>query len=221
MGNANGWVYPTTRWAVYLRDDLACVYCGVTMAQILDDYGDNFLTLDHVVPKRPKKGGRKGDNSTGNLVTACYHCNCGKGQDTLTAYGRSLGLSPAKVAALSARVLVRRKRPIEHYRHAAKVLLGRIPGLPMADMVYDHDWLVKRQWSESDLDGEYWTHIRADAQQALFCEACRRPHPTEAEQREAAAGRWSSVDDNHGQQPPGSYGGVPADYVWDDDKPLF
>lgn len=190
MSNANSWVYPTTRWAIYLRDDLMCCYCGVTMADILAVYDDNFLTLDHVVPLVPKKGGRTGDNSPANLVTACYACNVEKGRASLTAFLRGRRLSPNEVKATIARVRVRRARNVELYRHAAKALLGRIPGVPLTDMVYDHDWLVKRQWREGDLDGEYWAHIRADVQQSLFCPTCRQPHPAEDEQRFAARERW-------------------------------
>lgn len=52
------WIRPTTRLAIYLRDGLACVYCG----QALEDGVQ--LTLDHIKPWC--RGGR---HSPGNLVT--------------------------------------------------------------------------------------------------------------------------------------------------------
>lgn len=186
------WSYPTTRWAVYLRDGLRCGYCGVTLADILADYGDNFLTLDHVVPLRPKKGGRTGDNHPRNLVTACYHCNCAKGRDTVTVFARSMGWNARSVRRRVARL---RARDVEAYRSGAKVLLGQVPGVPLADLVHDHDWLVRRQWREGDLDGQYWAHVREYVQETMFCETCRRPHATPDEQRAAAYGRWGDGSD--------------------------
>jgi len=55
------------RTAIFRRDAYRCVYCAGT-------FTDSQLTLDHVQPV--VKGG---DNSSGNLVTACAHCNTRKG----------------------------------------------------------------------------------------------------------------------------------------------
>ncbi len=55
------------RKAVFARDDHRCVYCGEGPPEV-------ELTVDHVEPRR--KGG---DNSSGNLVTACAGCNRAKG----------------------------------------------------------------------------------------------------------------------------------------------
>lgn len=158
------WVFPTTRWAIYLRDDLSCVYCGVTIQAILKGDGDNFLTLDHLHSK--VKGG---GNEPANLVTACYACNCAKGQWSLARACRELGWG---YSALKSRIAARRMRDIERYRPAAKLLLGRVEGVPMAEMVYDHDWMVKRQWGDS-LDGQYWEHLRQQGR--LWCEQCHAP----------------------------------------------
>ncbi len=54
------WIRPSTRWAIYLRDRLACVYCGASCA----------LSLDHVVPHSAG-----GSHAACNLVTACVPCN--------------------------------------------------------------------------------------------------------------------------------------------------
>ncbi len=55
------------REEVFRRDGLRCVYCG-------NVFPVEQLTLDHVEPRM-----RGGDNSTGNLVTACRTCNTRKG----------------------------------------------------------------------------------------------------------------------------------------------
>ena len=55
------------RERIFLRDAYRCVYCAGT-------YPPEQLSLDHVQPRM-----RGGDNSDGNLVTACKVCNTKKG----------------------------------------------------------------------------------------------------------------------------------------------
>lgn len=52
---------------IFKRDSYTCVYCGFAG-------DDKELTLDHVVPRS-----RGGDNTSYNLVTACFPCNNKKG----------------------------------------------------------------------------------------------------------------------------------------------
>ena len=52
---------------VFARDGYRCVYCG-------NVFPAEQLSLDHVQPRM-----RGGDNSEGNLVTACHACNARKG----------------------------------------------------------------------------------------------------------------------------------------------
>ena len=52
---------------IFARDNWRCVYCGNVF-----DAAD--LTVDHVQPRV-----RRGDQSGGNLVTACRVCNTRKG----------------------------------------------------------------------------------------------------------------------------------------------
>jgi 5-methylcytosine-specific restriction endonuclease McrA len=61
------WIRPEKRIALYLRDGMACVYCGETV-----ENGES-LTLDHVVACE-----LGGTNEAGNLVTACRACNSSK-----------------------------------------------------------------------------------------------------------------------------------------------
>ncbi len=57
----------TLRDRVFARDAYRCVYCG-------NPFPAEQLSLDHVQPRM-----RGGDNSEGNLVTACRACNTRKG----------------------------------------------------------------------------------------------------------------------------------------------
>jgi HNH endonuclease len=58
---------PSLRERVFARDGYRCVYCAGV-------YPPELLSLDHVQPRM-----RGGDNSEGNLVTACKGCNTRKG----------------------------------------------------------------------------------------------------------------------------------------------
>lgn len=62
------------RFQVFSRDNFKCVYCG---RNPIDH--NTVLEIEHVHPKA--KGGR---DSVGNLVTACWECNRGKGDSLLS-----------------------------------------------------------------------------------------------------------------------------------------
>lgn len=61
---------------VFARDDYRCVYCGKRFAA-------DELSVDHVEPRV-----RGGDQSTGNLVTACKGCNTLKGHRRVSEFLR-------------------------------------------------------------------------------------------------------------------------------------
>lgn len=62
------WIRQEKRLALYLRDGLACVYCGAAVED------GAKLTLDHLTPS--SQGGK---NTPGNLVTCCHTCNSSRG----------------------------------------------------------------------------------------------------------------------------------------------
>lgn len=62
------WIRPEKRLAIYLRDGLACCYCGSSVED------GTKLTLDHM---RPYSSG--GSNNETNLVTCCHKCNSSRG----------------------------------------------------------------------------------------------------------------------------------------------
>jgi len=155
------WLRPATRWAIYVRDDMRCIYCRVSIQELIRKAGNNFLTVDHVRSRQ-----RGGTSDHVNLITCCYDCNISKKDTTLAAWCRSRGWS---ASAVSKRIGRRRARNLELYRSAAHILLGKLEGVPVATLVEHHDWLVKRQWGDS-LDGDHWTHLQEQAE--LFCSAC-------------------------------------------------
>ena len=61
---------------VFDRDDYRCVYCGQRFVA-------EELSVDHVEPRM-----RGGDQSTGNLVTACKGCNTLKGHRRVSEFLR-------------------------------------------------------------------------------------------------------------------------------------
>jgi len=63
------WIRPEKRLAIYLRDGLACCYCGAGVED------EAKLTLDHL---RPYASG--GSNLATNLVTCCHRCNSSRGK---------------------------------------------------------------------------------------------------------------------------------------------
>lgn len=62
------WIRPERRLALYLRDGLACCYCG----EAVEDGAK--LTLDHLTPHS-----QDGGNENENLVTCCHRCNSSRG----------------------------------------------------------------------------------------------------------------------------------------------
>jgi len=100
------WCRADLRLAIYLRDSFRCVYCCADLHQA--DPRD--LTLDHL---KPKSDG--GDNSPGNLVTACRSCNC-------TRQDKPLALFCGPETRKDIKRLTARK--IAKYRTLAKALIS-------------------------------------------------------------------------------------------------
>jgi hypothetical protein len=73
------WIRPATSVAIYMRDGLACSWCGTTIED------GARLTLDHCKPR--SKGG---SNDPTNLVTSCLRCNTSRGTRTLTAFAKAV-----------------------------------------------------------------------------------------------------------------------------------
>jgi len=108
-------VRQSTRLAIYLRDGLACGYCGHSVED-----GAN-LTLDHL---QPYSAG--GTNLPSNLVTCCSRCNSSRGTRPVAAFARAVagyvnhGATAAEIVA-HVRATVRRTLP----RAAALEMIAR------------------------------------------------------------------------------------------------
>jgi hypothetical protein len=74
------WIRKEKRLAIYLRDGLACAYCG---SSIEDGYQ---LTLDHLTPYSEGSS-----NKETNLVTCCSKCNSSRGTRDWREFALSVG----------------------------------------------------------------------------------------------------------------------------------
>lgn len=77
--NGMNWIRQEKRLAIYLRDGMACAYCG---AKVEDGA---TLALDHV-----KAASRGGSNDASNLVTACTKCNSSRGNRSMPKFAASV-----------------------------------------------------------------------------------------------------------------------------------
>ena len=77
--NGMNWIRQEKRLAIYLRDGMACAYCG---AKVEDGAQ---LTLDHL---RPHSHG--GSNNATNLVTCCGTCNSSRGNRSVKAFAAAV-----------------------------------------------------------------------------------------------------------------------------------
>lgn len=80
-GNKHGmnWISPHKRLAIYVRDGLACTWCGRAVE------AGAQLTLDHLKPRK-----RGGGNHEINLITACIGCNAKRGLMSWTQFVQTI-----------------------------------------------------------------------------------------------------------------------------------
>lgn len=116
------WLRPEKRLAIYLRDGLACAYCG----EAIEDGAR--LTLDHLTPYS-----RGGSNDASNLVTCCHRCNSSRGNRDYMAFAQSVaeyldhGITAAEILA-HIRSSIKREIDVA----AAKDLIARRGGFTAA-----------------------------------------------------------------------------------------
>lgn len=117
-GNWQGmnWIRQEKRLAIYLRDGLACGWCGFS----LEDGAQ--LTLDHL---RPHSLG--GSNDADNLVTACKRCNDSRGDRSQAAFARAVAgyvggaMAPQDILT---RVRNAARRELAPYRQQAAAMIA-------------------------------------------------------------------------------------------------
>jgi 5-methylcytosine-specific restriction endonuclease McrA len=104
------WCRPSTRLAIYLRDGLACVWCGLAAED------GASLSLDHL---RPYSAG--GSNDPSNLVTCCARCNSSRGARSVAQFARAAAEYHGTDAA----------EIVSHVRRTARRALPRAEALTM------------------------------------------------------------------------------------------
>ena len=121
MKNGNGqgmnWIRPEKRLAIYLRDGLACSYCGEGIEE------GAKLTLDHLAPRI-----NGGENKAENLITACHRCNSAKGKRPWKEFAKTVANYKGSNVSLIIRHIrleIKRKLPLEE----AKKLIFQRNGL--------------------------------------------------------------------------------------------
>jgi hypothetical protein len=77
--NGMNWIRKERRLALYLRDGLACAYCGAAVEDGVQ------LTLDHIRP-----AGKGGSNGSTNLVTCCSRCNSSRGDRPVATFAKAV-----------------------------------------------------------------------------------------------------------------------------------
>ena len=117
------WIRKEKRLAIYLRDGLACCYCG----ESIEGNGAR-LTLDHLKPY--SKGG---SNEPKNLVTCCLVCNSSRGNRTVKVFAAGVSIYKGKPTTTQSilgfiRITTRRKLDI----NAALELIARRGGFVAA-----------------------------------------------------------------------------------------
>jgi hypothetical protein len=109
------WVRQTTRLAIYLRDGMACAYCGDTTED------GARLSLDHLKPHS-----HGGGNNPANLVTCCTRCNSARGNRSVRSFCRSVGeYLDADAKKIENHVRACSRRSMSGPRSEARTLIAR------------------------------------------------------------------------------------------------
>lgn len=111
------WIRQEKRLAIYLRDGLSCVWCGIA----IEDQDSTILTLDHLTPHS-----RGGSNNERNLVTACKRCNSSRGARSVHKFAAVVAAylnHSADPAAIEKHVRATAKRALDI--STAKAMIAR------------------------------------------------------------------------------------------------
>jgi hypothetical protein len=111
------WIRQDKRLAIYLRDGMACVWCGATVEK------GARLSLDHVIPHV-----NGGSNHESNLVTSCCTCNSSRGDRTVEEFAAAVAAyvnHGVTATEIMLRISVLVIRPLAPYRAEAKEIKAR------------------------------------------------------------------------------------------------
>ena len=126
MSNKQGmnWIAKDKRMAIYLRDGMACAYCGSG----LEDGAQ--LTLDHLTPRS-----HGGTHAETNLVTCCQKCNSVRGDRDLGEFVKATAAyinHGVTAEAIMSGIDQLTRRPLGEYRKMAKEILACRPNWKLA-----------------------------------------------------------------------------------------
>lgn len=111
------WIRQDKRLAIYLRDGMACVWCGAAVED------GARLSLDHVKPHV-----EGGDNHESNLVTCCCTCNSSRQDRSVEDFASAVaayvdrGVTAEEILM---RISILTLRPLAPFRAEAKQLMTR------------------------------------------------------------------------------------------------
>lgn len=137
LGTAR-WISRRDRLAIYLRDDMTCVWCGRTRHRC-----GIQLTLDHLVPRSVG-----GNHDITNIVTSCERCNNVRRNMSVkkfvTRISRKLNV---ETSALHKRIEILVNTPIDKFRLEAEVFMGTVGGYANAMKVKNLVKILKKEKS--------------------------------------------------------------------------
>lgn len=97
------WIGKSKRLAIYLRDGLACTWCGQGVEHRIT------LTLDHLQCRC-----EGGDHDTSNLITSCETCNNRRGKRSVADFADAVGLYlDVDAQLIKDHIDFTRKRPVD------------------------------------------------------------------------------------------------------------
>ena len=109
------WIRQSSRLAIYLRDGMACAYCGSTV----EDGAQ--LSLDHLKPHS-----HGGSNKPTNLVTCCSKCNSSRGNRSVRSFCQGVAeYLDSDAIAIERHVRACARRSLTGPRAEAKELINR------------------------------------------------------------------------------------------------
>lgn len=109
------WIGRDKRLAIYLRDGMACMFCGAGVETL-----SRPLTLDHLLACE-----LGGSNEATNLVTCCLSCNSSKRDLLMADWLVVLRDRGVDTDGLPERISEHTSRSLKTYRTQAKALIAR------------------------------------------------------------------------------------------------
>ncbi len=114
---ANSWIRKEKRISLYLRDGMACAYCGMGVEDGVT------LSLDHIVAHS-----NGGTNHETNLVTCCGKCNSSRGNRDIEAFAEGVAAyinHGTTGTDIMAHIEACRNRPLKPFMAQAKEVIAR------------------------------------------------------------------------------------------------